>query len=222
MKILFLILLLANLGFYAYSQGYLPQSADPADEAMRTPLNPEKIRVLNATQVAALPKVKPVLKASACMEWGNFNPADAVKAEQALQSLALGDRLSERRVEETASWWVYLPPQGSKANADKKLGELKRLGVDDFYTIQDEGRFKFAISLGVFSSKDGAAKRLEAVRAKGVRTAVAAERSSAAPKVIVQIRDGGDAVVARINEIKASYPGTEARVCASPDDKARS
>jgi len=102
---------------------------------------------------------------------------------------------------------------------DKKLAELKRLGVDDFYAIQDEGKFRFAVSLGVFSSKDGAAKRLEAVRAKGVRTALSAERTSAAPKVIVQIRDGGDAVVARINEVKANYPGTEARVCASADDK---
>jgi len=120
MKILFLILLLANLGFYAYSQGYVPQTMDAADELMRTPLNPDKIRVLNATQVAALPKIKPVLKASACMEWGSFSPADAVKAEQSLQILALGDRLSERRVEETASWWVYLPPQGSKANAGQK------------------------------------------------------------------------------------------------------
>jgi hypothetical protein len=219
MKVLFLIVLLANLAFYAYSQGYFPQATDAADESPRAPLNQEKIHLLNAAQVAALPKVKPALKAGACMEWGSFSVADAVRAEQALQVLSLGDRLTQRKVEDAASWWVYLPPQGSKANADKKLAELKRLGVDDFYAIQDEGKFRFAISLGVFSSKDGAQKRLEAVRAKGVRSALAGDRQTAAARIIMQIRDGGDAAIARINDIKASYPGTDTKVCATADDK---
>jgi hypothetical protein len=216
MKLLFLILLILNGVFLAFTQGYIPLSADSSEQAPRQPINADKIRVLNAVQVAALPKVKPVAKISSCLEWGSFNVADAARAEQALQSLNLGDRLTQRRIDDAGSWWVYLPPQGSKASADKKLAELKRLGVSDYFTIQDEGKYRFAISLGVFSSKDGAQKRLEEVRAKGVRTAVSGERQTAATKVIMQIRDGGDAVVARINELKSGYPGTDAKVCAAP------
>jgi sporulation related protein len=219
MKLLFLLLVLANLGFYAYSQGYFPQPADAVDETMRQPLNPEKIHILNASQVAALPKVKPPSKLASCLEWGTFSVSDATKAEQALQGLALGDRMSERRIEDAGSWWVYLPPQGSKANADKKIGELKRLGVEDYFVVQDEGKWHFAISLGIFSSKDAATKQLDVVRAKGVRSALAAERQTASTRVMVQIRDGGDPAVARVNDVKGNYPGTEAKACAVPDDK---
>jgi hypothetical protein len=222
MKFLFLILLILNGAFFAYTRGYIPLSSDSVDQAQRQPINADKIRVLSAAQVATMPKVKPVLKMSGCLEWGSFSLADAARAEQALQSLTLGDRLTQRRIDDTGSWWVYLPPQGSKASADKKLSELKRLGVGDYFTIQDEGRYHFAISLGVFSSKDGAQKRLEEVRAKGVRTALAGERQTAATKVVMQIRDGGDAAVARINELKAGYPGTDAKVCAAPAPDAKS
>jgi hypothetical protein len=219
MKLLFLLLVLANLGFYAYSQGYFPQTADPADEVMRQPLNPDKIHILNSVQVAGLPKVKPPSKMASCLEWGTFSVSDATKAEQSLQGLALGDRLSERRIEDTGSWWVYLPPQGSKANADKKIGELKRLGVEDYFVVQDEGKWHFGISLGIFSSKDAATKQLEAVRAKGVHTAQAAERQTASTRVMVQIRDGGDPAIARVNDVKGNYPGTEAKACAADDKR---
>jgi hypothetical protein len=219
MKALFLLLLLANLVFYAYAQGYFPLALSGEDAALRQPLNADKIRLLSGTQVANLPKVKSVPRMSSCLEWGSFSPVDELRAEQALQSLALGDRLSQRRLDEAASWWVYLPPQGSKTNTDKKLGELKRLGVDDYFPIQDDGKWRYAISLGVFSSQEAANKRLDALRTKGVRTALAALRDSATQKVAIQIRDGGDAAVARINEIKAGYPATEARACPSADQK---
>ncbi|MEJ0046565.1 MAG: SPOR domain-containing protein [Rhodospirillales bacterium] len=193
MKILFLVLLLANLGFYAYAQGYISPAQETADETLLQPLNPDRIRLLNAAQVAALPKLKPPPRMASCLEWGSFSVADATKADQALQSLTLGERLTQRKVEDSASWWVYLPPQGSKANADKKLGELKRLGIEDYFVVQDEGKFHFAVSLGVFSSKDAALKHLDTLRGKGVRTALAAERAGAQAKVFLQIRDGGDA-----------------------------
>jgi hypothetical protein len=213
MKALFLILLLANLGFYAYAEGYFPSGQEAADEAQRSPLNAEKIRILTAAQVAALPKLKPLPKTAACMEWGNFSAADAARAGQTLQGLALGDRLTERSVDEAAAWWVFFPPQGSKAAGEKKLEELKRLGIEDFFMIQDEGKWRYAISLGVFSTRDGAKKHFEALRAKGVKTAQAAERQPASRKVVIRIRDGGEAAVGRVNEVKSGFPGTEVKAC---------
>lgn len=214
MKALFLLLLLANIGFYAYSQGYFTPAPDAtAEPSLRQPLNADRIRVLSAAQVAALPKIKPVPKPSACMEWGSMSIADAARAEQALKALALGERLSQRRVDEAGSWWVFFPPQGSKPNVDKKLAELKRLGIDDYFPILDEGKWRFSVSLGVFSSADAARKRLEALRAKGVKTAQTAERQAASQKVVMQIRDGGDAAVARVNELKPGFPGTEVKAC---------
>jgi hypothetical protein len=213
MKALFLILLLANLGFYVYSEGYLDSGQEAADGAQRSPLNAEKIRILTAAQVAGLPKSKLLPKTAACMEWGSFSAADAARAGQALQGLALGDRLTERNIDEPAVWWVFYPPLGTKAAGEKKLEELKRLGIEDFYLVQDEGKWRYAISLGMFSNQDGAKKHLEAMRAKGIRTAQAAERQPASRKVVIQIRDGGEAAVARVNEVKSGFPGAEVRAC---------
>jgi hypothetical protein len=225
-KLSALLLVIANIVFFAYWQGYFayvpgyPFWSSGDDPMLRQPLNPEKIRLLSGAQVASLPKTRIVPRMSGCLEWGGFNPADEARAEQALQGFSLGDRITQRRQDETAGWWVYLPPQGSKSNVDKKISELKKLGVDDFFPIQEDGKWHFAVSLGVFSSQEAANKRLETLRAKGVRTAQAGQRDSASQKVFMQIRDGGDAVVARVNELKASYPGTDAKACAAPDKNA--
>jgi hypothetical protein len=47
----------------------------------------------------------------------------------------------------------------------------------------------------------------------GVKTAQAAERQPASRKVVIQIRDGGEAAVARVNEIKTGFPGAEVKAC---------
>ena len=100
MKALFLLLLLANLGLYAYSQGYLTPAPDNAELAQRSPLNADRIRLLSAAQVSAMPKIKIVPKMSACLEWGSLTLVEAARAEKAVASLALGDRLSQRRVDD--------------------------------------------------------------------------------------------------------------------------
>ena len=58
------------------------------------------------------------------------------------------------------SWWVMVPPLANKAEADKKVGELKELGVSDLFVVHDAGPNQFAISLGVFSSEKGGQEHL--------------------------------------------------------------
>jgi ATP-dependent DNA helicase RecQ len=45
--------------------------------------------------------------------------------------------LSRRKVDETAGWWVSLPPQGSKPNADKKAAELDDSSADKLAVAWD-------------------------------------------------------------------------------------
>lgn len=227
MRPVFLLLLAANLAVLAWFLNFPSESAvDP--EPARRQLNPEKIRVLDAKELKELgalppPRQKPpaILPAagtagSACVEWGGFALAEAPKAEQALAPLGLGARLTQRRSEETAGWWVFIPPQANRAGAMKKAAELKALGVDDYFVLQDEGKMRWAVSLGVFSSEDAAKSRLDALRAKGVRSAQTGARDMQVSKVWFQVRSADAPLLARLRELAQGSPGTDVKECAPP------
>jgi hypothetical protein len=218
MRTAFLLLVAANLALFAWFQYYSPAESAADPEPARRQISPEKIRLLEGKELKSLSSVRPkpapgAATSSACIEWGGFAVAEAPKAEQALAPLALGARLTQRRTEETAGWWVYIPPQGSRAGAQKKTAELKSLGIEEFFVLQDAGRMQWAVSLGVFSSEDAAKSRLEALRSKGVRSAQTGERDTQVAKIWFQLRNGDAAQQAGLRETVQGFPGTDLRDC---------
>jgi hypothetical protein len=218
MRTAFLLLLALNLALFAWFRYYSPAESAGDPEPARRQLSPEKIRLLEGKELKSLATVKPKPAPSpaapaACIEWGGFAVAEAPKAEAALAPLALGPRLSQRRSEETAGWWVFIPPQGNRANAQKKTAELKALGVEEYFILQDAGKMQWAVSLGVFSSEEAARARLEALRAKGVRSAQTGEREAQVAKIWFQLRNGDAAQLAGLRETVQGFPGTDLREC---------
>ena len=226
MRIAFLLLVAANLALYAWFQHYAPAESATDPQPARRQISPEKIRLLESKELSSLaaaaskPEAKPAAPVAAapalgggCIEWGGFALAEAPKAEQALAPLALGARLAQRRSEETVGWWVFIAPQGNRAAALKKTAELKALGIDDYFILQEEGRMRWAVSLGVFSSEEAARNRLEALRARGVRSAQTGERDAQVPKVWFQVRGADAALQAKLKELAEGLPGTELRAC---------
>ena len=218
---LFLLLVAANLALFAWARYYSGADSATDAEPLRRQIKPESIRMLSGLELAGLPLLKPKpapesqLQANlaACAEWGGFALAEAPRAEQALAPLALGARLLQKRSEETAGWWVFIPPQVNRAGALKKTAELKSLGIDDYFIMQDEGKMRWAVSLGVFSSEEAARSRLEALRAKGVRSAQTGERETQVAKVWFQVRNADAALQGKLKELAQGSPGTEIRDC---------
>ena len=220
MRAFFLLLIAANLAFFAWTQYYAAPEGAGDPEPARRQVNPSSIRLLTGPELADLPALKPAPAAEpgpaapgSCIEWGGFSVAEAPRAEQVLAPLALGARLSQRRSEEKAGWWVFIPPQGSRAGAQKKTAELKSLGVDDYFVLQDEGSFRWAVSLGVFSSEEAARARLEALRARGVRSAQTGEREAQVAKIWFQVRGTDAPLQAKLKGLAQGLPGTEVRDC---------
>jgi len=151
--------------------------------------------------------------ATACLEWGSFTLADAPRMEKALEPLGLGERLAQRRTEETAGWWVFIPPQGSRQAALKKAAELKALGVEEFFVLAEEGQFRWALSLGIFRNEDAAQARLAALRGQGVRSARVGPRELVVPKIWLQVKAVDAATEARLKEIAGQIEGSELRGC---------
>lgn len=217
MRTLFFLLLLANVVFFAY--GRLGDALFPGEsQLLQQQINPQAIKVLPAAQLAKAVAAKRE-KTVACLEWGAFVAGEAARAEEALALLALGSKLAQRRVDETATWWVFMPPQGSRQAATVKAGELKRLGVEDYFIVQDDPNFRFAVSLGVFRTREAAGNRLEQLRAKGVRTAQVGARDTQLQKIWFQVRDAPEAVVAKLNDLRQGFPGSELKDCAAEEKK---
>jgi hypothetical protein len=269
MRILFLLLVAANLAFFAWLR--FMASPDPLldPQPMTQQLEPGKLRILTErelTRVAATPApasgasarppapppesaaaakppaepaaaAKPAPESSAaakpapdpapparpaapaesaplaCVEWGSFGAQEAARAGERLEPLALGARLAQFRGEETASWWVFIPPQPNRAAAQKKAAELKKLGVDDYFVVQEEGKLRWALSLGVFRTEEAARARLEALRARGVRSAQVARRETRVPKVWFQVKSVDAALRARLQELSREFEGATLHDC---------
>jgi hypothetical protein len=216
MRAVFLLLVAGNLALFAWSHYYATPDGAADPEPQRRQVNPASIRLLAGSELAGLPVLKPkplTEAAGSCVEWGGFSVAEAPRAEQALEPLALGARLAQRRSEETAGWWVFIPAQVNRAAALKKTAELKALGIDDYFIIQDEGRMRWAVSLGIFSSEEAARSRLESLRAKGVRSAQTGERDTQVAKIWFQVRGADAALRGKLRELAQGLPGTEIRDC---------
>ena len=110
MRVFLLLLLLANLVFLAWTQ-YSALQAAGETHLVDQQINREAIRVLSPDQLAAARREPP--KTVACVELGSFNLADAGKVDEQLAALALGGRLSQHRIDESANWWVFMPPQSA-------------------------------------------------------------------------------------------------------------
>ncbi len=149
----------------------------------------------------------------ACTEVGNFGPDDAKRFSAELASLSLGDRVKQRALQEVANHMVYIPPQADKEGAEKKAGELRKLGVEDFFIIQDNSPMRWGISLGVFKHEDAARTHLAALNQKGVRSARIGQRTVTSSQVAFQVRDLDEDGKAALDKVKAGFPKQEMRKC---------
>ncbi|HYL71008.1 MAG TPA: SPOR domain-containing protein [Candidatus Dormibacteraeota bacterium] len=222
MRTLFFLLLLANVAFFAWWRfaASLDAGGDPLPLARQ--IEPEKLKIISPADLPAAPVAQkpappppppPAPPPIACLEWGSFTVADAPRVEKALEPLALGSRLTQRRSEETATWWVFIPPQGSRQGALKKAAELKALGVDDYFIMPDDNDQRWAVSLGVFRTAEAAQARLAALRGQGVRSAKAGPRETVVARVWYQVTSVDASLQARLKDLARQIEGSELKEC---------
>lgn len=188
MKWLIFLLILANLLFFAFSEGYLGRPHNPDALRLKKQIRPEAIRVVSRdtppplaqnAESAAPPAAEPrpeaahaAAAAEICLMWNELSGKD-VDLLTALLTEKFPDFKQTKRPEKAQgkSWWVSIGPLAGKAEADRKAKELKELNVKDFIVVHDVTTNRFSISLGVFSNESGAKTRLASLRETGVRSA---------------------------------------------------
>ncbi|HRP25216.1 SPOR domain-containing protein [Thauera sp.] len=139
-------------------------AVDPAPVAEApvpvAPLPPEPVAPAEPTAPAP---------ATICQAWAGLTAAEADRLGQGLRRI--GVTAVRSRNETPDSWWVRIPPQPSRAEADTRVAELRLLGVSDTFIVQERGPTQYAVSLGVFKTENRARVLLSQLRARGVSNA---------------------------------------------------
>jgi SPOR domain len=191
-RALFLALLLANLGLFAWYRWYvLPSEASPplapalsgAPLKLSSELSASERKSL-AAQVAPAPSTAPapapatvpaapastaagLATAEGCATYGPFSGTDVLQqAETRLKQLGLTTVEHTVPGKTKPGYWVYLPPFGSVKEANAAADLLKHRGVGDIYVVTDEAN-RNAISLGLFKQHDGAIARVKELKKLG-------------------------------------------------------
>ena len=214
-RFLFFLLLLAAGGLGVHL--YLTSTTEKPDFSTREK-NRDEVRIVAVTPPpeaardnAQAQRALQSLAGAACVEFAGIAAADAPRARTAFGAMALGDRLSERRVEEITRHWVFIPPTNDRRAAENTMANLRRQGVSDVSIRPDN-----SISLGVFSTEDAAARFLTSLQAKGVKNAEAGPFVRELREIAMVVRDPDTETVARLTILQRDYPGTNLRAVACP------
>jgi len=228
MRAFFLLLVLINLAYFAYGRVVL-EGGGAEGRIPELQVAAERIKLLNATERAPADKLQLPVKVlpaappktataapAACLEWGIFTGPGVARAERALASLQLPEGQVERTVTDAGGYWVHMPPHKNKAEADRKVRELRDLGVTEFFVVQDAGQWRNAISLGIFRTDDGAQAFLAGLKQRGVRSAIVTRRENFLRQVAFYVREPSEATVAQLTALQQEFPGSEMKAGPCP------
>lgn len=217
LKFAFAVLLLVNLLLAALQSGMLeplvPSGHEP--QRLKSQINAERIRLLTPATPATQPNpvaagaaigtatatapptapnaatatsATPDQQAQSCVEVGNLTLAQAKQFESQLAAIPLAQKPVRRELREESSHMVWLAPQGGRAGADRRAAELRTIGINDFFVLQDNPEQRYGISLGVFKTEEAARAQLARLTQQGVRGASMIDYKMPLTRVAFELR----------------------------------
>ena len=225
MRLFFFLLLLANVVVLLITQAASDRSREPERLALqvnaaRVTLDYASGKPGAAPPVAAKPQPVPAAapapaggSTAACIEIGDFNTQTAASFEQDLSRLSHTGVPQRRVVQAAPSQLVYLPSQGSEADANRRLARLREMGFADSAVIRDDPARRWGISLGRFTRTELADAHLQKLREAGVNDARIAEYPANSTRFAYRLAGVDSAGGARLAAAAANYPGVTMRRC---------
>jgi hypothetical protein len=222
MRLIVLLLLLLNVGLYAY---FNMNQLAPAPVTANKEINPEKLIVVSQEALDAMPTNEPASAMIAnestsfpqvsepvtttCYTWGNFTQTNLPAAQVVLARLGLQSEIKQEQVAiEERRFWVYYPPLKSAELAESKAAEIRALGVQELYIVQDS-QWRNAISFGLFQDEQLASSLLNELQNKGVKNATKALRSTGKSLSSLLIKAVSLEAATELQKIKPEFVGTD-------------
>jgi hypothetical protein len=224
MRLLVWLLVLLNVGLLVYFNLDL---IAPKPALVDRSILPEKLKILSQADLDAMPQkvATPATEAppvamldatNSCYKWGNFTKTNLPAAQVVLVRLGLqSDVKQEQTDNEDRRFWVYYPPLKSAELAQEKALEIKAMGVDELFIVQDS-QWRNAISFGLFQDEQLASALLSDLLEKGVKGATKALRSPGKSLNSLLIKSVNAGAALELQKIKPEFVGTEIEPAACP------
>jgi len=219
-RFLFFVLLLAALALGAHL--WLSEQAQKADFSLRE-RNANDVRIVGVTppglaaqRAEESRRTVQGLTGAACVEMSGVTAADAQRARDAFTSMQLGDRMTERRVDEVTRYWVYIPAAPNRRTAEATAAQLRKQGVAELSVRPDN-----AISLGVFSTEEASRRFLATLEAKGVANAEYGPFARDLRELVFLVREPDTELLARLALLQRELGGSQLRAVACPVPEAK-
>ncbi|OYY50228.1 MAG: hypothetical protein B7X95_06715 [Methylophilaceae bacterium 17-44-8] len=217
MRVLLWLLLMLNVVGLIYFN--LDVIAPPAVSAVKPDMQPEKMKVLTPKEVEAMPKrqevsatpasatIAPSNETTACYEWGIFEPAKLNSIVTVMNALSIQHNVVQQSSKESVRYWVYKPPLPNDEAAQIKADELKALGIEDFFVVQ-EPKWRNAISFGVFRDEQLATNLVNDLRHRGVREVVKSIRNQGNGNSTLMLENVTTTLLGQLKKNQPDFPGT--------------
>ena len=219
MRFIFALLVLANIAWFAWTHWVDRPAGDAAPARVEAP-QLVLAREAPATEAAARPPIRPTEN---CLSLGPFSDlTDAARASTLLRDNGLQPRQRAGKGVVWKGYWVSLEQVPDRASAEGIIERLRRFGIGDAYSMPDEGR-QITISLGLFTERQRALRRMDEVKALGFEPLMAGrERSGTVywidvdveppaklPDAALQNGDGGSILRLQVQPCDAAASGSQ-------------
>jgi hypothetical protein len=225
LRLLVLMLVLANAVYWAWSQGLLAAyglapAVQTEPQRLGTQIRPEAIRLLTPDEakkieagpraVAAAPQDS-AAPAPECLQAGLFKEEQTATLRSALEaSLPPGAWQFESSVE-PGRWIVYMGKYSNDEALAKKRAELRQLGVA-FRPVTNPALAP-GLALASFPAQADAEKELARIATKGVRTARVMQERAEVRGQILKLAAVDEAIRAQLDAFRPQLAGKPLQPC---------
>lgn len=229
LRLLVLLLLLANGGYFVWSQGLLREiglapavQGEPQRLAQQTQaaslriLPASEARALEAAASAAAARLasSPAVQdkaADGCLQAGFFDEPQVQKLRPALAAALGTASWSLDPIQQGARWLVYMGKYGTPELLQKKRVELQEIQVP--FTEVSQIGLAPGLSLGVFESQDEANNALARLNRQGVRTAKVVPQGAVQEGYLLRLPQADGSLRAKVDALGGLMAGKTLQAC---------
>ena len=216
LRLIVLLLLLANGGYYAWSQGYLlPWGVGPVQQSephrLAQQVRPEAVRVLKGDELRRLETAAAQApRPPECLASPILDEPAVAALRTVLEGWPAGSWSLEQQME-PPRWIIYMGKYAGVEQVARKRGELRQIGVS--FEPLSNPELEPGLSLGGFSTEVAAMQQLAVLAERGVRTArVLQERpEQRGQRLLLPAVD--DNLRPRLDELKPALNNRALRSC---------
>ncbi len=217
LRLLVAILLLANLGYWAWSQGWLrAYGMGPALQSephhLQQQVKPDALRLLSPGEFRRVEaQAKADLLPKECLQVGYYDGVQALMVQRAFESALPAGSWQMLDTPVPARWIVYMGKFPNPAAVSKKQTELAALKIKTLPLQNKE--LEPGLALAQFDNKAAAEAELKRLGSLGVRTARVVQEQAAGSSYQFKMPAVSEVLKQRLNDVKPALLGKTLRSC---------